>query len=45
MELDELNRQHVISWHWVKGHDGHEHNERCDRLAHAARTQLQASIP
>lgn len=27
---------HQISWHWVKGHAGHEENERCDRLATAA---------
>jgi len=24
---------HKISWHWVKGHDGHVENERVDRLA------------
>jgi len=24
---------HEISWHWVRGHNGHEENERCDRLA------------
>ena len=24
---------HEITWHWVKGHDGHPENERCDRLA------------
>ncbi|MCD7819380.1 MAG: ribonuclease HI [Lachnospiraceae bacterium] len=24
---------HRITWHWVKGHDGHPENERCDRLA------------
>ena len=22
-----------ISWHWVKGHNGHPENERCDTLA------------
>jgi len=27
---------HTITWHWVKGHDGHPENERCDRLATAA---------
>ncbi|MBQ6734304.1 MAG: ribonuclease HI [Lachnospiraceae bacterium] len=27
---------HEIRWHWVKGHAGHEMNERCDRLATAA---------
>jgi len=24
---------HRITWHWVKGHDGHIENERADRLA------------
>ncbi|MCD7956595.1 MAG: ribonuclease HI [Lachnospiraceae bacterium] len=27
---------HRITWHWVKGHDGHPENERCDRLATSA---------
>ena len=27
---------HEITWHWVKGHAGHEMNERCDALATAA---------
>lgn len=28
--------KHQISFHWVKGHAGHEMNERCDQLATAA---------
>lgn len=24
---------HEVTFIWVKGHDGHEYNERCDRLA------------
>jgi len=24
---------HSIAWHWVKGHNGHPQNERCDALA------------
>ena len=24
---------HEIEWAWIKGHDGHPENERCDRLA------------
>ena len=24
---------HKVSWHWVKGHAGHDHNERADELA------------
>ena len=27
---------HQVNYHWVKGHDGHPENERCDRLATAA---------
>jgi ribonuclease HI len=26
-------KRHQIHWHWVKGHAGHEHNERVDMLA------------
>jgi len=25
--------KHQVTWHWIKGHDGHPENERCDRLA------------
>ncbi|OAM73804.1 ribonuclease HI [Devosia elaeis] len=31
--LDEATRRHDISWHWVKGHNGDELNERADELA------------
>jgi ribonuclease HI len=31
--LDIAIQRHQISWHWVKGHAGHEHNERADELA------------
>ena len=24
---------HKVTWNWVKGHDGHPQNERCDTLA------------
>jgi ribonuclease HI len=27
---------HQVSWVWVKGHAGHELNERCDELATTA---------
>ncbi|MFC1867701.1 ribonuclease HI [Thermodesulfobacteriota bacterium] len=27
---------HQIEWIWIKGHDGHEENERCDMLAKKA---------
>lgn len=32
-ELLNLTEKHDVSIHWVKGHDGHPENERCDRLA------------
>jgi len=35
-EILELSRKHQITWQWVKGHDGHPENERCDQLARAA---------
>jgi ribonuclease HI len=31
--LDEATKRHTITWHWVKGHAGHDLNERADRLA------------
>ena len=31
--LDELAREHEIEWIWVKGHAGHDGNERADELA------------
>ena len=34
--LDDLARQRHVRWHWVRGHDGHPENERCDALANAA---------
>ena len=32
-QLDGLAAQHDIKWHWVKGHAGHDGNERADELA------------
>ena len=31
--LDDALKLHKVSWHWVKGHAGHDHNERADELA------------
>ena len=33
MELDQARAQHDIDWRWIKGHAGHEGNERADQLA------------
>lgn len=37
-QLDELVQKHEIRWVWVKGHNGHAENERCDALA---RTEVE----
>lgn len=34
--LLELSGKHNIEWRWVRGHNGHTENERCDELARAA---------
>lgn len=31
--LDQQVARHLVRWHWVQGHSGHEWNERCDALA------------
>ncbi len=40
-KLDELQEQHQIRWVWVKGHDGHPENERCDALARKAAAEYK----
>jgi ribonuclease HI len=32
-KLDEVASAHQVEWHWVRGHSGHEGNERADALA------------
>lgn len=44
--LAALIGERPLRWHWLKGHAGHRHNERADRLASAAiRGRRQASRP
>jgi ribonuclease HI len=31
--LQEAEARHTVRWHWVKGHVGHDDNERADELA------------
>jgi len=31
--LDEVRQPHQITWHWVRGHNGHPGNEHADALA------------
>jgi ribonuclease HI len=34
--LDAAIQPHEVEWVWVKGHNDHPENERCDALARAA---------
>ncbi len=36
--LMKAKEPHVVTFSWLKGHAGHEYNERCDELAVAAAT-------
>jgi len=31
--LEQAEERHTVRWHWVKGHVGHDDNERADELA------------
>lgn len=39
--LDAAVEQHQVEWHWVKGHSGHEENERVDQAANDAIDEMQ----
>ena len=39
-QLDALLGTHKVSFRWLRGHDGHEYNERCDALAVAQRDKF-----
>lgn len=36
LRLIEAKKDHKVHFNWVKGHDGHPENERCDKLATTA---------
>jgi ribonuclease HI len=42
-ELDELAAKHDIEWVWVKGHAGHDGNERADELANLGAASVTRS--
>ena len=39
-----IYRQHKVRFQWIKGHNGHVENERCDQLAVAAAEQKDLLI-
>jgi len=40
--LEQALSRHTVRWHWVKGHAGHDLNERADELAREAIAELRA---
>ena len=42
--LDELAQHHDIEWLWVKGHAGHDGNEKADALANRGVENLQRVV-
>ena len=42
--LDEAVKRHDVEWKWVKGHSGHEGNERADDLANRAMDEKKGNI-
>ncbi len=43
-EYIEVSKPHQIHAIWVRGHDGHEENERCDDLARATAEKYKAGL-
>ena len=43
-KLIDLMKPHHIRWEWIKGHNGHEENERVDALARTAVQKLKDSL-
>jgi ribonuclease HI len=41
--LDAALTEHKVTWHWVRGHSGHDLNERADELARAAIAEMRAT--
>jgi ribonuclease HI len=41
--LDQARLRHEVDWRWVKGHAGHEFNERADALARQGMTETLAA--
>ena len=41
--LDAALANHTVRWHWVRGHSGHDLNERADELAREAIAELRAA--
>jgi ribonuclease HI len=42
--LDSAVSRHKVKWSWLKGHAGHEGNERCDVLANEAIAEIKKAF-
>jgi len=43
-EYVKVSEQHNVVGTWVKGHDGHEENERCDDIARSEAEAFKAAL-
>ena len=41
--LDAARLRHEVEWHWIKGHAGHQYNERADELARQGMAEVLAA--
>ena len=41
--LDAAIARHTVHWHWVRGHSGHDLNERADELAREGIAEVMAA--
>ena len=39
-----IHRKHKVNFHWIKGHNDHPQNERCDQLAVKAAKQSPINV-
>jgi ribonuclease HI len=42
MRLDAAASRHTVQWHWLRGHAGHDLNERADELAREAIAEIRS---
>jgi len=42
--LLQASKPHKIEWMWIKGHNGHPENERCDQLAREEITRCKKRL-